>query len=77
MLLVSMANNTSRLIALWGGNTMLLFIFHPYTNNVASIFVEKIGYGDWSLKLLLSLVMLQIIVCLKDMYSHWKLFKYV
>jgi hypothetical protein len=40
----------------WSQETMLLFVFHPYTNNAAHILVEKINPTLWGVKLLLSLV---------------------
>ena len=53
-------NFNNNLIKIWGGNTMLLFIIHPYTNNIAHIVVEKLHFGDWYLKLFISLLLLQI-----------------
>jgi len=77
ILLVATVNKSSRLIVLWGRNTMLLFILHPYTNNIASVLATKLAYSEWYFKLSLSLILLQALIFLKDRYSHWKLFQYV
>jgi acyltransferase len=61
----------------WGTNTMLLFVIHPYTNNIAHIIVKNVLSGSWYLKLLLSLLMLQGILFIKQKYPASVLFKYV
>jgi len=68
---------SNRLLTIWGGNTMLLFIVHPYTNNIAHIVVEKIQFGDWYLKFFISLVLLQIILLIKLRFDNKGIFKYV
>lgn len=70
------SKDISRVITLWGGNTMLLFIAHPYTNNIAAIIGDKI-HGDWYVKLLLSLILLQAILFIKQKFDGRGLFKYV
>ena len=67
----------TRFINSWGGNTMILFIIEPYTNNIASIFVEKIHFGNWSLKFLISLIILQCLLLVKQRYERLWIFKYV
>lgn len=67
----------SNLLTLWGENTMLLFIVHPYTNNIAHIIVEKLQFGDWYLKFFISLVLLQIILFIKQKFKNRGIFKYV
>ncbi len=63
---------TSTLAELWGSNTMILFVMHPYTNNIAHIIVEKIEFGGWSLKLLISLILLQGVLTVKSrFYKGW------
>lgn len=62
---INYSKNIAKLFALWGGNTMLLFILHPYTNNIAHIMVEKLHFGDWYLNVLISLSLLQIILFIK------------
>ena len=56
---------------------MLLFIVHPYTNNIAHIIVEKLHFGDWYLKLLISLFLLQILLFMKLKFKNRGLFQYV
>lgn len=77
VLVLKKINIQSTILTLWGGNTMLLFIIHPYTNNIAHIVVEKLHFGDWFFKLFLSLLLLQIILFIKLKYNNRGLFKYV
>jgi len=77
MLLLKRFSFNSKIMTIWGGNTMLLFIIHPYTNNIAHIVVEKLHYGDWYLKLFISLVLLQIILLIKLRFENRGVFKYV
>jgi fucose 4-O-acetylase-like acetyltransferase len=70
-------NYSNRLLTLWGGNTMLLFIVHPYTNNIAHIVVEKLHFGDWYLKFIISISLLQIILFLKQKFENRGVFRYV
>jgi len=67
----------NKLLTIWGGNTMLLFIMHPYTNNIAHIVVEKIHFGDWQLKFFISLILLQGILLVKQGFDNRGIFKYV
>lgn len=58
--------------------TMLLFIFHPYSNNIAHLIVSKIGISNgWLLQLPLSLGMLAVLVFIKERCPNSRLFKYV
>jgi fucose 4-O-acetylase-like acetyltransferase len=70
-------NSDNKLLKIWGGNTMLLFIMHPYTNNIAHIVVEKLHFGDWYLKLFISLILLQVLLFLKLKFENKGVFKYV
>jgi fucose 4-O-acetylase-like acetyltransferase len=67
----------SKLLTIWGGNTMLLFIIHPYTNNIAHIVVEKLHFGDWYLKFFISLVLLQGVLLIKQRFENRGVFRYV
>lgn len=62
---------------LWGSNTLLLFIVHPYTNNIATIMSAKFASGHWIVTITISLLMLQILLMLKKRFNHWKVFRYV
>jgi len=55
----------------------LLFIFHPYTNNISSILVEKIQFGGWLLQLVISMSLLQLALVIKQRCSNRWIFKYV
>ncbi len=70
-------NFTSSLLNLWGCNTMILFVVHPYTNNVAHLVVEYINIGDWVLKLFITLALLQGLLLIKKKYNNKGVFKYV
>lgn len=70
-------NFKSKLLTVWGGETMLLFIIHPYTNNIAHIIVGKLHFGDWYLKFLISLVLLQGVLLIKQRFENRGIFKYV
>jgi fucose 4-O-acetylase-like acetyltransferase len=67
----------SNLVSLWGGATMVLFIIHPYTNNIAHIIVEFLSFGGWLLKLAISLLLLQLVLFIQGKMSGRGLFKYV
>lgn len=70
-------NLSSKILTIWGGNTMLLFIMHPYTNNIAHIIVEKLHFGDWYLKFFISLIFLQAVLFIKQRLEGMRVFKYV
>jgi fucose 4-O-acetylase-like acetyltransferase len=61
-------NYSNKLLTIWGDNIMLLFIVHPYTNNIAHIMVETSQFGDWYRKFFISLALLQIILCIKQKF---------
>lgn len=67
----------NKLLTLWGGNTMLLFIIHPYTKNIAHIIVQKLQFGDWYLKFFISLILLQCALIIKQIFENRGVFKYV
>ena len=67
----------NKFLMVWGGNTMILFIVHPYTNNVAHIMVEALNFGDWYLKFFISLILLQGVLYIKSKFQSRGLFKYV
>lgn len=77
ILILKKVNIKGKLLDIWGSNTMLLFIIHPYTNNIAHIIVKKIDFGDWYLKFFISLVLLQIILFTKQRFENKGVFKYV
>ena len=61
----------------WSKETMLLFVFHPYTNNAAHLIVERFAPAHWELKLLISLLMLQMLLVMKQRFNNEGVFKYV
>lgn len=70
-------NIDNKLFKLWGGSTMLLFIIHPYTNNIAHMIVEKLQFGDWYLKFFISLILLQCLLFINIRFKNRGIFKYV
>jgi len=77
ILILKKINFNSKIFKIWGGNTMLLFIIHPYTNNIAHIAVEKLHFGDWYLKFIISLLLLQVVLFIKIRFENRGVFKYV
>ena len=64
-------------VKLWGGNTMLLFMIHPYTNNIAHIIIDKVKLGGWYGKFLISLILLQVIMWVCSKLGPKGILKYV
>ncbi len=57
---------------------MLLFILHPYTNNIAHIVVQKALQSDyWLFKFIISIVLLSLVIFIKEKNKNWLVFKYV
>ena len=77
IILLKKINIDNKLLNIWGGNTMLLFIIHPYTNNIAHIMVGKLHFGGWYLTFLISLLLLEIILLFKLRFNNRGIFKYV
>lgn len=75
--ITKMINYKNELISLWGANTMLLFIVHPYTNNIGHIITDKFLFGGWYFKLFISLTILHIVILIKQRYLNQGVFKYV
>ena len=67
----------NNLLVLLGENSFMIFIFHPYTNNAAYIFTERIVADQWFLKLIISFVLLSPLIYMKKRYSNKWIFKYV
>jgi fucose 4-O-acetylase-like acetyltransferase len=74
---VSKLKNLYWLINLWGANTLILFTLHPYSNNISVVLLDKLGHPEWYLKLLLSLILLQLVIIVKNKWSHRKISSYV
>ena len=77
IIILKKINYANDLLSFWARNTMLLFIIHPYTNNISNIIVNKLYFGDWYLNLLVSLVLLQAILYIKGKFTNKGIFKYV
>jgi fucose 4-O-acetylase-like acetyltransferase len=70
-------NYKNKLVTLWGSNTMLLFILHPYTNNIGHIIIDKLIFDGWYLKFFISLTILHIVILVKQRFINKGVFKYV
>lgn len=60
-----------------GTNSLFIFIFHPYTNNIAYLIGEKYLPGLWLFKFLLSFVLIYLMLRLYRKYLNFGIFKYV
>lgn len=66
----------NNLINSWGEETLILFIVHPYTNNIGHIISSNFG-GEWFITVLVSLVLLHGVLLLKSRFKNFGFFKYV
>lgn len=61
-----------------GNNSMLVFVIHPYTNNVAFLSSARLfGDGCWYMTFVMTLVMLLLIVKFRDFRCCSFVFKYL
>ena len=70
-------NIKNKVLSIWGSNTMLLFIIHPYTNNIGHIIIDRFYFGEWYWKFLISIILLQIVLLIKSKFENKGIFKYV
>lgn len=69
---------SSNLMRIWSANTMILFIIHPYTNNISYVVLSKLNLITyWGLNFCVSLVLLQLVLLVKMKYQNKGIFKYV
>ena len=68
VLLVKKIKFRNDLLSAWSANTMILFIIHPYTNNISHIIVDKFYFGGWYLKFFISLILLQVFLQIKGKF---------
>lgn len=64
-------------IKMWAAGTMLLFITHPYTNNIAHLVAQKASFDFWFVKLFITLSILHLLLLIKERNKNWFIFKYV
>ena len=74
---IKLPTKVNQTISRWGAETLILFVAHPYTNNVAYLISEKTGPHLWLLELLLSLGLLQIVLLVKKKFEKAWVFRYV
>ncbi|MDO8954798.1 MAG: acyltransferase family protein [Gammaproteobacteria bacterium] len=61
----------SNLVNWIGANTMSIFIFHTYTNNLSQALVAHFIPGAWYITFMLSLGMLAVLLRLKQKIQHY------
>ncbi|ELI3522492.1 acyltransferase family protein [Vibrio vulnificus] len=60
-----------------GSFSMLFFVFHPYTNNIAHLVVNFCGSNYWLFKFILSVLFLSLFCVVKVKKRNLVVFKYV
>lgn len=61
----------------WGKSTLFLFAIHVYTNNIAHVVAQKFSYSFWGIELILSILLLQILLIVKEKIPKVGIFQYV
>ena len=65
-------------LRLFGNNTMLVLVFHVYTNNAVDLLVNKVlGPGYWLFTFLISVFIVLLAIKAKQRYASSFLFKYL
>lgn len=67
----------SQFLALCGSFSMLFFVFHPYTNNIAYLVANFWGANYWLFKFILSVLFLSLFCVIKVRKRNLVVFKYV
>jgi hypothetical protein len=60
-----------------GKNSLFLFIFHPYTNNIVYLFAERFFYNLWYIKFILSFASIYLILVIIRKYFNKGILNYV
>lgn len=76
-LCTSSLNKVHHFLGLLGRVSMLIFVLHPYTNNIAHLLAERFFPNIWILKLVVSLMILAPILVLKTRKPNWGILRYV
>lgn len=66
----------NRVNAYWASNTMIIFIIHPYTNNIAYLFSSRYFESNWVVTFGISMLCLIVLVLLKIWFEEKKGFKF-
>lgn len=67
----------NNLLVYLGQNSMFLFVFHPYTNNIAYLIVDKYFNNLWYLKFIFSFALIYLVLIIFRKYLNKGIFKYV
>ena len=70
-------NKVSQLCSYLGKNSLFIFVFHPYTNNIAYLFVNRYFENIWYIKYAVSLCLIYLLLVLYRKYMSANIFKYV
>jgi fucose 4-O-acetylase-like acetyltransferase len=74
----SLLKKYSALMSLFGIQSVLVYIIHPYTNNIAYLLSTYVlGEGYWYVKFALTVLMLIAVIQLKLRFPDTPLFKYL
>ena len=74
---ITLHYNLSQAYGFLGRNSMLIFIFHVYTNNIATILTRKTIGSNWVVEFLVSFLLIGIILVFKSKFPKLGIFKYV
>jgi fucose 4-O-acetylase-like acetyltransferase len=70
-------NSFAGLLSYFGQNSMFLFIFHPYTNNIIYLIVVRFFNDNWGIKFLLSFGLIYFVLFIFRKYLNKGILKYV
>jgi acyltransferase len=74
---INIKKNNHSLLNFLGENSMFLFIFHPYTNNIVYIFVNRYLNDIWYIKFILSFALIYLALIIKKKYFNKGILKHV
>jgi len=68
----------SAIMSKFGTQSMLVYVAHPYTNNMAYLLSTYfLGEGYWFVKFAMTVAMLAVVIQVKSKYQNLPLFKYL
>ncbi len=74
---VNSRNKLNDLLGYLGQNSMFLFIFHPYTNNIVYLIISRFFVDGWFLKFILSGALIYLALVIFRKYLNKGILKYV
>ncbi len=70
-------NKIASVLSYCGQNTMFLFVFHPYTNNIIYLVVNRFFNDIWYIKFILSFGLIYLALIITKKYLNKTILKYV